>query len=54
MLNQNFVLVGALINLLGGISYIKDTLSGKVQPNRISWRLWAVVVLIPFLAEINQ
>ncbi len=54
MLNQNFVLVGALINLLGGISYIKDTLSGKVQPNRISWGLWAVAVLIAFLAEINQ
>lgn len=54
MLNENFVILGAIINLLGGFSYIKDTLKGKVQPNRVSWGLWAVAVLIAFSAEISQ
>lgn len=54
MLNENFVILGAFINLLGGISYIKDTLQGKVQPNRVSWGLWAVAVLVAFSAEVSQ
>ncbi len=54
MLNENFVLLGAFINLLGGIIYIKDTMQGKIKPNRVSWGLWAVAVLIAFSAEISQ
>ncbi len=54
MLNENFVLFGVFINLVGGASYIKDTLSGKVQPNRVSWGLWSVAVFIAFSAEISQ
>lgn len=54
MINENFVILGAVIGLLGGISYIKDTLQGKVQPNRVSWGLWAVAVSIAFTAEISQ
>lgn len=54
MINENFVILGAFINLLGGISYIKDTLSGKAKPNRVSWGLWFVVVMIAFSAEISQ
>jgi len=54
MINSNFVLLGALINVLGGFSYIKDTLLGKIQPNRVSWGLWAVNVAIAFSAEVTQ
>lgn len=54
MLNENFVLLGAFISLLGGASYIKDTIQGKIQPNRMTWGLWALAVLIAFSAEITQ
>lgn len=54
MLNENFVILGAFINLLGGISYIKDTIQGKIQPNRVSWGLWALAVAIAFSAEVSQ
>lgn len=54
MINENFVILGAFINLLGGISYIKDTLQGKAKPNRVSWGLWFVVAMIAFSAEISQ
>lgn len=54
MLNENFVILGAAINLLGGFSYIKDTVQGKVKPNRVSWGLWTVAVMIAFAAEISQ
>lgn len=54
MISQNFVIVGAVINLLGGLSYIKDTLRGKVRPNRVSWGLWGLSVMVAFAAEIKQ
>lgn len=54
MLNENFVVLGAFINLLGGASYIRDTLQGKIKPNRVSWGLWAVAVMVAFSAEISQ
>lgn len=54
MLNPNFVIVGVFLQSLGGISYLVDTIKGKVQPNRVSWFLWAVAPLIAFTAQIQQ
>lgn len=54
MLDQNFVIVGAIISTLGSASYFIKTLQGKVKPNRVSYLLWSFVPLIAFFAEINQ
>lgn len=54
MINQNFVIVGAIIAAVGGLSYLLDTLKGKVKPNRVSYLLWAIAPLIAFFAEIKQ
>lgn len=54
MINQNFVIVGVLINFIGALSYISDTLRGKVKPNRVSWGLWALASFIAFTAEVQQ
>lgn len=54
MINQNFVIVGSLLNLFGAITYIIQVVKGNVKPNRISWLLWALAPLIAFSAEIKQ
>jgi hypothetical protein len=54
MINQNFVIVGAIITAVGGLSYLIDTLKGKVKPNRVSYLLWSIAPLIAFFAEIQQ
>jgi len=33
MINQNFVILGAIIAAAGSLSYLIDTLKGKVKPN---------------------
>jgi hypothetical protein len=43
------VLLGAVINIAGSFSYIKDTLRGTTKPNRVTWLLWSVA---PFIATI--
>lgn len=54
MINENFVLLGVLLQFLGGSSYLLLTLKGKVKPNRITWVLWALAPMIAFAAEIKQ
>lgn len=54
MLNQNFVIIGALIGTAGAIAYLLDTVKGKVKPNRVSFLLWAIAPMIAFAAQIKQ
>lgn len=54
MLDPNFVIVGAVIGFIGGISYLVDTLKGKTKPNKVTWFLWSLVPLIAFSAELNK
>ncbi len=54
MLNQNFVIIGALIGAVGSLAYLIDTIRGKVKPNRVSFLLWSIAPLIAFAAQIKQ
>lgn len=53
MLNENFVILGAVIFAIGSLSYLIDTLKGKVKPNRVTFFLWALAPLIAFAAEVK-
>ena len=54
MINQNFVILGAIIATIGGLSYLINTIKGKVKPNRVSFLLWSLAPLIAFVAELKQ
>lgn len=54
MINQNFVLLGVFFNLIGGLSYLIDTIKGKTKPNKVTWFLWTLAPAIAFSAEIKQ
>ena len=54
MLNSNFVIVGVVIALIGGMGYVIDTLNGKAKPNRVTFLLWAISTFIAFFAQIKQ
>lgn len=54
MINPNFVIVGFIIQCIGGWSYLVDTVKGKIQPNRVTWFLWTLAPLIAFAAEVKQ
>lgn len=54
MINENFVILGLMIGALGGIKYLIETIQGKIQPNKVSFLLWALAPLIAFAAEIKQ
>jgi hypothetical protein len=41
-----FVILSALISIGGAYAYVRDTLSGKSKPNRVSWLMWALAPLI--------
>lgn len=54
MINPNFVIIGVVLQVLGGWSYFLDTIKGKVKPNKVSWLLWSIAPLIAFAAMIKQ
>jgi hypothetical protein len=54
MLNPNFVILGTLISAIGSLSYLIDTLKGKVKPNRVSFLLWSIAPLIAVAAMLKQ
>jgi hypothetical protein len=54
MLPEYFVVIGVIITAIGGISYLIDTIRAKVQPNRITWLLWALAPMIAFFAQRDQ
>jgi hypothetical protein len=54
MIDEHFVILGAIIGFLGGLVYLAATLKGTVQPNRVSWFLWCLAPLVAFAAEVQQ
>lgn len=53
MLDVHFVIPGAAIGLGGMLSYVRDTIRGVTQPNRVTWLMWSVAPFIAFAAEIQ-
>jgi hypothetical protein len=54
VISVNFVYLGSAIGVLGGAIYLRDTLRGTTQPNRVTWLLWAVAPLLAALVEFRS
>ncbi|KAB8140359.1 hypothetical protein F8S13_24325 [Chloroflexia bacterium SDU3-3] len=54
MLDQRFVIIGTLISTSGAITYLWNTIKGRVRPNRVSFLLWSVAPMIAFAAQVRQ
>ncbi len=53
MINVHFVYLGAALGSIGSLIYVRDTLRGTTQPNRVTWLLWAFAPLLAFAVEIH-
>lgn len=51
---QYIVILGAIVQMTGVIYYMKDTLQGHSQPNKVTWLLWAVSPLIGAFAALSD
>ncbi|MCA9349902.1 hypothetical protein KC853_02525 [Candidatus Saccharibacteria bacterium] len=51
MIDEKFVIIGALLNMMGSGTYVYNTLRGKTKPNRVTWFLWALAPLIAVSAQ---
>ena len=54
MLDVHFVILGAACSLAGVAFYVRDTLRGRTQPNRVTWLLWGAAPLVAFAAELGE
>jgi len=53
VLDVHFVILGAAIGSAGAALYLRDTLRGVTQPNRVTWLLWAAAPLLAFAVEVQ-
>ncbi len=51
---QYLVLVGAIVLLTGSSFYIKETISGRTKPNRMTWFLWSLAPMIGAVAAFSN
>ncbi|NHA66521.1 hypothetical protein [Phycicoccus flavus] len=54
MIDPRFVLLGALLSLVGSTRYAWLTVAGRTRPNRVTWILWATAPLVGFLAQLDE
>lgn len=54
MLPPHFVLIGIFINSFGSVSYILNTLKGRIKPNKVSYFIWSIAPLVAFSAQTAQ
>lgn len=52
MAYEAVVFVGASVQLIGIISYVKETLKGKTKPNRVTWLMWTIAPMIATFAAL--
>lgn len=48
------VLIGAVVQLAGIYSYIRETLRGNTKPNKVTWLMWTVAPMIATFAAISN
>ena len=53
-MSSYLVILGAVLSLTGAGTYIRDTLKGKTQPNRVTYGMWALAPLIAAAAELAK
>lgn len=54
MIHPNFVYLGILLQFMGGMNYLIDTVKGTVKPNRVTWLMWSLAPALAFFAQIQQ
>ena len=53
-MTEYLVLLGFVAALYGIFVYLKDTLSGKTKPDRVSWLMWSIAPLIATVAALTE
>lgn len=54
MIDERFIFLAVVLNIIGTTSYLIGTIKGHTKPNKVTWFLWALAPLIAFGAEISQ
>lgn len=51
---EYIVIFAVLINSIGWLLYVKDTIKGNTKPNRVTWWIWALAPMIATIAALSD
>ncbi len=53
MLPGYFVVITVAISFFAGLGYLRSTIKGETQPNRVTWGLLTAIMLVIFAAQLD-
>ena len=54
MIGSGWVFLGAALTLAGALSYARETVRGRTQPNRVTWLMWTLAPTIAGVAQLSE
>jgi len=54
MIDEKFVIIAVLLDLIGGSSYAIDTIKGRTKPNRVTWFLWIILGIPALVGMVDE
>ena len=48
------VVIASILAVVGNVSYLRDTLAGKVEPHPYTWFIWSIVSMTTFLGGLAK
>lgn len=54
MLDPHLVYLAVILSLIGGGTYVRDTIRGVTSPHKVTWALWSVEGIMAFVLENQQ
>ncbi|MFA5358672.1 MAG: hypothetical protein WC310_02550 [Patescibacteria group bacterium] len=51
---QYLIFIAAIVQLMGSLLYVKETLKGKNKPNKITWLIWSLAPFIGTAAAMSN
>lgn len=54
MIDERFIILAVVADLIGSGGYIIDTIKGSTKPNRVSWLLWTLIPAVTVAGMIEE
>lgn len=53
-MREALIIIASFLAVVGNISYLQDTLKGKIKPHPYTWFIWSIVSCVTFFGQLQK